>query len=133
MGYTNNNPVHPIIHHIHHMIGSLVSFFCLISKKESILAQKIKEMDIIKIFTVQMLPSLFGNKFCPEDSAILLDFIIHKSSFEMFHRTLCVLSAMIISIQPVIMNMSYESVMCIMQHKGCYNARRVISIAYSIK
>ena len=105
----------------------------LISKHDTELAKTVKEMDIIKIFTVQMLPSLFGNKFCPEDSAILLDFIIDSSSFEMFHKTLCLLSAMIISIKPVIMNMSYESVMGLMQHKGCYNARRVISIAYSIK
>ena len=105
----------------------------LISKKETTLAKKVKELDIIKIFTIQTIPSLFGNKFTPEDCAILLDFIVHKSSFEMFHRVLCILSAMIISIKPIIMNMNYESVMGIMQNKGCYQVRRIIAIAHSIK
>lgn len=108
------------------------SVILLISKHNTQLARRVKELNIMPIFVQQNMPSLFANKFMLEDCCLLWDFIIHKNHYEMFHRTLCVLAGMILSIEPVIIHMKYENVLSIMQNRGCYKARRVISLAYSV-
>lgn len=112
--------------------NSALCVHLLIAKRSTELATKVKEIAIVDIFIQQVLPSMFGTKFITEDCAILFDFIIEKRTFDMFHRILCIIAAMILSIDKVIMNMSYESILGIMQHRGCYKVRRVIAIAYSI-
>lgn len=109
------------------------SVILIISKKNKELAIKVKELDIMGIFITQNIPSLFGTKFNIEDTCILWDFIINNNKhYDMFHRILCILAGMILSIKPVILTMSYESVLSIMQNRGCYKVRRVIALAHSV-
>lgn len=109
-----------------HMSSSVA---LLIGKKNKPLALKLKEMDLIKIFIYQHIPCLFANRYKVEDCCILWDFIIRPESKEMFHRILCIVAGMIMTVEPVVMNMSFDSILGIMQHNSTYNVRRVITKA----
>lgn len=104
----------------------------LVSSQNTHLALKVKELNIVPIFIQQNLPSLFCTKYSVEDCCLLFDFIIDKDQFQMFHRILCVMAGMILSIEAVIMNMNFESILGIMQNKGCYKIRRVLCHANSV-
>jgi hypothetical protein len=105
----------------------------LISKRNKPLAIKVKELNIMEIFICQNIPSLFGTKFNIDDCCIIWDFIINvPTQYNMFHRILCVIAGMILSIEPVIQCMSFESVMSIMQASGIYKVRRVLGMAHSV-
>lgn len=105
----------------------------LISKRNKQLAMRVKELNIMQIFICQNIPSLFGTKFNINDCCIVWDFIICASTqYTMFHHILCVIAGMILSIEPLIMCMSYESILSIMQSSGIYKVRRVLGLAYSV-
>lgn len=105
----------------------------LISKQNRNLAIKVKELNIMDIFICQNIPSLFGTRFTIDDCCVLWDFITNAfTQYNMFHRILCVIAGMILSIEPVIQCMSYESVMSLMQAPGVYKVRRVLGFAYSV-
>lgn len=113
--------------------NAVSSVMLLISKRNKKLAIRVKELNIMQIFICQNIPSLFGIKFNINDCCIIWDFIICVSTrYDMFHRILCVIAGMILSIEPLILCMSYDSVLSIMQTSGIYKVRRVLGLAYSV-
>ena len=104
----------------------------LLSKYNPTLAKRVNEIGIMDLLLYQNIPSLFCNKFEITDCCLLWDFILRKKHYDMFHRVLCVLAGMIISLEPVIMDFNIDSIMSIMQDQHTYNVRRVILHAHKV-
>jgi hypothetical protein len=110
--------------HVNALIPLIVSRFDLP------LAQKLKDYPtIVFVFTLQALPPLFSNKFCYDEATLVFDFLVDTSSFTMFQRALCVLSAILITFKPVFMHIEYEKILEIITIKEYYDVRRILRIA----
>lgn len=97
------------------------------------LALRLKSMpDIIPLVIYQCIPTLFGNKFNVDDAIIIYDFIFMGECTDMFHRAICILCAIFISFEPVILTFQFEKVLEFIAVKEYYNVRKIISIAYTL-
>lgn len=104
-----------------------------VAREHRRLAKRLKEIDILPILIYQTIPTLFANKFNVRDTCILFDFIFVKNCVDVFHRVLCVLSGIIISFRHIILGMTFEKVMQLIQERQLYNVRKIIAIANKIR
>lgn len=97
------------------------------------LSLRLKSMpEILPVVIYQCVPTLFANKFSVEDTIVIYDFIFMDKCTNMFHRTICILCAIFISFEPIILSFQFEKILELIAVKQYYNVRKIISVAYSL-
>lgn len=101
-----------------------------ISKSYKTLARKLKRSDQpLSILIHQCIPTLFANRFSLDETCILWDFIFDTNSVYMLEKIIHILSAIVITFEPIILNMHDFTILTLMQQKSMYNVNRIIAVA----
>lgn len=88
-----------------------------ISEENIHLAEKLNELDIVKIYIVQGMPALFANWYDLESVIHLWDYIIDTTAIKMFDNVIEFFTAYFLSYEKIIMNFQLEKILQLLQSR----------------
>lgn len=88
-----------------------------ISEEKIDLAEKLNELDIVKIFVVQGMPALFANWYDLDSVIHLWDYIIDTTAIKMFDNVIEFFTAYFLSYEKIIMNFQLEKILQLLQSR----------------
>lgn len=87
---------------------------------------------VIPTLVVQLLPSMFANRFSLEETLILWDYIIEGRTANMLGRTVNVIASMVLQLEQIYLQFDFAQALTMMQCQENYNVYKIIITAKSL-
>ena len=87
---------------------------------------------VVPTLVVQLLPSMFANRFSLEETLILWDYIIEGKPANMLGRTVNVIASMVLQLELIYLQFDFSQALTMMQCQENYNVYKIIITAKSL-
>ena len=96
------------------------------------LAEKVLDHDIVKIYVLNGVPTLFTNWFSVEEGHQIIEFILDNSKERMFSNIVNFVSAFILAYREIYMHFATEDLMLYVHTKNVFHVAKIIAVAKCI-
>ncbi len=97
------------------------------------IVENVKGTCILQLCLLRNIPSLFGVSFEFEEIIVIWDFLLHKSSnYSVFHRIVCIVAAIVISMKEIIISMDVDATLSLMHSGYIYKLSYILYLATTL-
>lgn len=87
---------------------------------------------VIPTLVVQLIPSMFANRFSLDEVLILWDYIIEGGANHMLGKVVNIITAMVLQLEQVYLHLEFDKALTLMQCPENYNVYKIIITAKSL-